>query len=671
MRIRICMLGLSLLLACTTTPPDGSEEPINRSIMEIQGDANASPEVGNRVQTQGVVTALFAELGGYFISDTVGDDDPATSDGIFVANNSSAPAVGDYVQLTGTVREVSGRTQLANLTQTEVLASGLAVSPQEVNFPLDFEAHEGMYIAFVQPLQVIGNRGLSRFGEITLASSIQYTPSQVLDANDDPASGNTFSGNDQVAALESLSAANFSSRLVLDDGTDRSLDEGEDPVWGTFENPAIPGTEVSGIVGVLHYDFGRYALEPTVEPSFNLGSVPGLTEAPEMANLSVATYNLENFFNGDGSGSGFGERGPGNNAEYEVQLAKVTQTILGLGADIIGLQEVENDGDGESSSLSALLASVNTAAGELVYAAIYDVPGQVNSGSIRNAFLYRTDRVVPVGAPMADTDPIHLRVPITQRFQLLSNGAEVWVCNVHHRSKSCSNASGENQDGGQGCYNARRQEQMAAVWRWLDVEMVNSEVATAIVLGDYNSYSQEDPVDYMRAQGWQSALPDSSYTYVFQDQRGALDQMMVSPALSVGLLQAQPWHINADYPAGFKFSALGGNTDLFWRSSDHDPILAHFFVEPSMERPAVSNSPVPLDFSIYPNPTSRDARLVLNGVWERVTAYATDAQGKQIWQEDYEAVRSIKLPSHLWAPGLYHITIQAEQETQQLRFVKE
>jgi len=641
--------------------------------MEIQGDGDASPEVGNRVVTEGVVTAVFADLDGFFIADTLGDDNPETSDGLFVASASNLPVVGEYVLLTGTVREESRRTQLASVTEVEVLSSGNAIMPTTVSFPvIDFERYEGMYIVFDEALQVIGNRNLTNFGEVTLASSIQYTTSQILDANDDPVTGNSFSGSDQVEGLETLGGLNFRSRLVLDDGTDNVLGEGDAPVYGAFLSPGIPGTQVTNVVGVLHYDFGRYALEPTNSPSFSLTENHEIEPVPEGANLSVATFNVENFFNGNGEGGGFGDRGPGSQVEFEIQRSKVTAAILALNADIIGLQELENDGGGANSSLASLLASVNDAAGTALYAAIYDVPGQGNTGSIRNAFLYRTDRVEAVGDPIADPDPIHLRVPITQRFRLLSNEAEVWVCNVHHRSKSCSSASGDNQDEGQGCYNALRQEQMAAVWQWLDTEMANSEVATAIMLGDYNSYAQEDPVDFMRAQGWQAVLSDSSYTYVFEDQRGSLDQLMVSPALVAGLLQAQPWHINADYPSGFKFLASGGGQELLYRSSDHDPILAHFQLEPGMNRQGLPARLRPeLQASLYPNPTSRDARLLLNQRHSQVVIQAVDLQGKQVWQREYAEVSRVKIPSRNWPSGVYLITVTADGSSQQLQMVKE
>ncbi|MGC8073982.1 hypothetical protein ACP3W1_25825, partial [Salmonella enterica] len=58
-------------------------------IFQIQGSGSTSPLLGQTVTTKGVVTKINSNC--YFIQDSVGDGNPATSDGIFVFT-SSAPA---------------------------------------------------------------------------------------------------------------------------------------------------------------------------------------------------------------------------------------------------------------------------------------------------------------------------------------------------------------------------------------------------------------------------------------------------------------------------------------------------------------------------------------------------------------------------------------------------
>ncbi|MDJ0701231.1 MAG: hypothetical protein QNJ07_15395, partial [Woeseiaceae bacterium] len=93
------------------------------TIGAIQGSGDRSPLEGETVSVTGVVTGDFqsrdedrqSELGGFFVQQFPGDDDPSTSDGIFVydgVNPSVDVGVGDEVTVTGTVKEHFGETQI-------------------------------------------------------------------------------------------------------------------------------------------------------------------------------------------------------------------------------------------------------------------------------------------------------------------------------------------------------------------------------------------------------------------------------------------------------------------------------------------------------------------------------------------------------------------------------
>ena len=93
-----------LYLFTLCAPILGALTPSNVSIMQIQGRGHQSPFSGDTVVTTGVVTVVSRN--GFFVQDPVGDDDPATSDGLF-AFTGSTPAVdaGDWVRLEGVVTE--------------------------------------------------------------------------------------------------------------------------------------------------------------------------------------------------------------------------------------------------------------------------------------------------------------------------------------------------------------------------------------------------------------------------------------------------------------------------------------------------------------------------------------------------------------------------------------
>ena len=87
---------------------DAYENPVV-TIPEIQGDGFESPfPYDTYVDTYGIVTAdyqAYGLKGGFFVQDPVGDENPATSDGIFVYGYSYDVNVGDEVKLAGKVSE--------------------------------------------------------------------------------------------------------------------------------------------------------------------------------------------------------------------------------------------------------------------------------------------------------------------------------------------------------------------------------------------------------------------------------------------------------------------------------------------------------------------------------------------------------------------------------------
>jgi predicted extracellular nuclease len=101
-------------------------------IHDIQGNGDASPLAGQVVTTTGIVTLLrtgsnagAGTANGYFLQSPNADADPNTSEGIFVFT-STAPtvAVGDEVNVTGTVQEFNGLTELTTITSTSVIDTG-------------------------------------------------------------------------------------------------------------------------------------------------------------------------------------------------------------------------------------------------------------------------------------------------------------------------------------------------------------------------------------------------------------------------------------------------------------------------------------------------------------------------------------------------------------------
>src|SRR4051812_4238373 len=124
----LALLGVSLpgfdtpgstLAEPTSAACEGPTTPIS----EIQGARASSLLNGQPVAISGVVTADFRareRLSGFFVQDPVGDDDPQTSEAVFVFVPASASALppdfgeGQRVRLDGTVREFNTLTEIVD-----------------------------------------------------------------------------------------------------------------------------------------------------------------------------------------------------------------------------------------------------------------------------------------------------------------------------------------------------------------------------------------------------------------------------------------------------------------------------------------------------------------------------------------------------------------------------
>ena len=113
--------------------------PVQAKIHDIQGTTRISPLAGQQVTgVTGVVTGVraYGSSKGFWFQDTAPDNNPATSEGIFVFTGSNPTvAVGDAVSVAGTVTEyvpggaASGNQSLTELSKptVTVVSSGNAV----------------------------------------------------------------------------------------------------------------------------------------------------------------------------------------------------------------------------------------------------------------------------------------------------------------------------------------------------------------------------------------------------------------------------------------------------------------------------------------------------------------------------------------------------------------
>lgn len=544
----------------TVPPPPACGAAATHEIAAVQGTGNSSPLNGQQVRIQGVVVGdlqASGQLGGYYLQDPAPDADPATSDGIFV-QSTTAVAVGNVVGVSGRVAETYGLTRLTTTTSTSVCAPVALPPAATVDLPAQpdaggvpwLERFEGVRIHLPEALTVSEVYNLGRYGEITVSSGGRLY---------DPTNGN-FPGD--------TAAQNALRRLIVDDASTT-----QNPATIPFSSPADTprvGDTLTGATGILSYDFSAYRLQPTTALTLAETNPRPAAPDPVGGNVSVATFNVLNYFTEFGCEDC---RGANNSTEFQRQKDKIVAAINTLDADIVGLVELQNNG---STAVNDLVNALNAAAGQTRWAGIVGpAPG---TDAIQVALLYQPAAVSPVGPATNDTNPVHNRAPLAQVFRRVGGSRDVAVVVNHFKSKGSCPASGDpNADYGQGCWNLLRTQQAQALLSFTGT-LPTSDV---LVVGDLNAYNLEDPIGTIAGAGYthetdRLAAADR-YSYVFSGESGELDHLMASPTLTAAVTGADIWHINADEPVfrdyNTEFNPPAYYEPNAYRSSDHDPAV--------------------------------------------------------------------------------------------------
>ena len=589
------------------------------AIHAIQGPGDTSPLAGQTVTTQGVVTAVSTgSTKGFYLQSPAPDGDAAASDAVFVftGNAPAGVAVGDLVEVSGTVQEFRpnnaapgalSTTEISSVTAKTVVSSGNAL-PAPVLIGADglsvpnadipaanafFERLEGMLVTVQDPLAVGPTSG---FGEIFTVASGGADATGLNGRGDLLISGGAPSFGNTDTAGGDLNP----ERIQIDPGLGVTL-----PLVST-------GARLGSVTGVVGYDFGNYQVLATaapdvVQPSPLTKDAASLTSDAD--HLLVGSYNAENLDPGDGA------------ARFATIAGEITGKLNA--PDIVALQEIQDNSgpasDGATSAADTLQMIVDAiaAAGGPQYAYI-DNPfignntnGGEPGGNIRTAFIYRTDRVGFVAGSLATVaadgspitsgtyadqqtnpdNPFHdSRPPLSATFTF--NGQAVTVLSNHFTSKGGSGALyGSVQppfDAGE----VQRAAQGQAVNTYVDGLLAADPAARVIVAGDLNDFGFEQPLSVLRGvagitgydvpgtnpinatatytpggtavlDDLQDTLPaDQRFDYVFEGNAETLDHMLVTDALAAGAA-FQPVHINSEF---------------YDQTSDHDPLVGRFAI---------------------------------------------------------------------------------------------
>lgn len=569
-------------------PSTGCDTAVTHTIAQVQGTGTATPLAGSVVTVEGVVTADH-RTGGYnglYIQTAgSGGDRPVAagtaSDGIFVyltSNTANHPAVkiGDVVRVTGTVSEYNALTQITIGAKADVAvcSTGAALpAPVALSLPLSDEAREsaeGMLVAPAGAFTVSDVYNTNRYGEVILAAGTE--PARIPTDAAKPGS---------AAALE-LKAANKARRILVDDGRTTNLAEaGLPPAYITKDAPLRVGDTVEKFgSSVLTFGFSEWRLQPADPAALGttFAATNPRTSAPAAVggDVKVASFNVLNYFVHFGGDA----RGAANEAAKEKQEAKIVSAISALDADVVALMEIENSVRFEAVetqlALKTLVGELNAVDGAGVWDYVRspaELPAPAEQDVITSAIIYKTASVTPKGASKSVNDESvwgNAREPIAQTFT--AGAIDFTVVANHFKSKSASvTPTGDNVDtgDGQGAYNGDRVRQATAL-----AEFVEGFGDKVILLGDFNAYGQEDPLQVLFAKGYTDAHPEGKYSYVFGGESGSLDHALVSAEFAKRITGTDIWNINSVESFAFQYDGYGPFYEPGpFRSSDHDPVV--------------------------------------------------------------------------------------------------
>jgi len=555
------------------------DELIITTIPEVQGEGMISPMVGLFVQVVGVVIGDLQETDrdGFFIQDVIGDEDAATSDGIWVYQNDNPDIldvnIGDELTVTGDVIEYNELTEIdVSGDQGEVIfnSSGNELpDPFELEPPAVlaealryFEAREGMYVTVPDGVVVDPT---NKYGEFVVVRQSVFT-------------GRYFF-NPVTENGERIMVDNDSGFLV-----DVKLDD-----------------RVFNVLGALDYTYENYKVQPT--ETFDIEYSPDpepIPPANREIEFSVATFNLETFSSTEDSQGSYEIKAVGlfdtvdnpytddivlSPEDYQCKLDKLALTIrYGMFApDVIAVQEAEN--------LDVLNDLANhPELSEFSYIAEL-IEGPPGNHGLNVGVLVRGDRVEIIDVHQPETLPpdpggcgtdglLFSRPPLIVTLDIYPVEVEVGmprrVTLIINHFKSMIGGTAETEP----C----RIEQARFVVQLVDEILADDPDADVLVIGDINATRDTPPVtiftngttpgSQLQILNFHSSIPDQ-YTYIYEGNAQYLDYIFATPHFMHTFRSTHIAHINAGYPYAFS-----EDCETMHQSSDHDPLVARFaFVE--------------------------------------------------------------------------------------------
>jgi uncharacterized protein len=591
--------SVTLPLMVGTPPTCAGALPIG----QIQGTGDSSPLVGQTITTSGVVTALRSN--GFFIQNPPpGDNNPGTSDGIFVFTSSApsgAAVAGNLVCVSGTVEEFQGQTEInspstAAMASFQVLPAPVILTTTDLNpdGPVDqLEKYSGMRVE-VPSMTVRGPTG-GTIDEKNATSTSNAEFFGVLTGVPRPFRGPGISLTDPLppGTPPNVPRWNTNPQVIT--------------VYGFGQTGFTPidvaaGATISNLIGVLSYFPSSYEILP--DPSSPPAVTGTLTYTPvpskTSAEITIASTNLERFYNTMQDPVGSGTVTTLTPAAFQNRLNKVSlgfRNVLKL-PDVVAVEEMQ-----DLPTLQAVANKIN--ADELAASGVNPAyqPYLAEGNDISNinvGFLVKSTVTVVdvtqygknttfVSPTSGSTLLLNDRPPLVLRARAArpgSNEATAFTVIVNHL-RSLTDID-DPASGAQ--VRMKRQKQAEFLADLIQSRQIADPNEKIIALGDFNAFEFNDGyVDTVGTVKGTPAPPDQvvlssnalvnpvlmalvdqapvseKYSYTFSGSAQELDQILLNQSAMSIFSRYAVARVNADFPEIYR-----NDPNRPERVSDHD-----------------------------------------------------------------------------------------------------
>ena len=517
-------------------------------------DIHKSLESLNEFEIQGTVSSLVIEKDkpiGFYLQDSRWGNYTAQ-----YFHSSERLEIGDKIKIKTRKVEEENSELFFEVINLSKISSNHIIQYKKVSFPLneiDIRKLLGSYVEIQNEMVVCNAYNYLKYGILEVSTERMIHSTEKYDAQN------------QKDKILSLNRSQKINSITLDDFSDNKF-----PISLYLEPSDLKlGKNVSSIRGLISDYKGKLRLRVSEMLTQDKSSKHIFKDIN--SGLKIMSFNVHNLFNGDGLGEGFpSQRGAKSIEQYRRQILKLKMTIEKVNPDILALMEVENDGFDSLSSLKQFCDFLNENSTRNYLICRSDKSPGLDH--IKTALIYDSTLVKVSKRGVYYTDSLFSRAPLFQEFSYADSLHFVISVN-HFKSKSPKFAIGLNSDqkDGQAAYNFKRIQQARKLLLIVDSLYQNIPL---LVLGDFNAYTQEDPIQEISSS--LERLKTNAFSYLYKGRLGNLDHAFVNKQMSPFVKSIESWDINASSPHWVDYKNYGSE-DSYLRSSDHNPLIIYLY----------------------------------------------------------------------------------------------